>query len=142
MNAPLYVVPHAPVQPPEPALGVFELADLMRQSVELQREQVGLLKAQQAAQDNTARWRAFLTRWAGEFPDAGGACKQILPVIERAYLALVRDMTDRLKETGDDLCDEFVMGEFLDRFGVRLSQLGNILSQIGPLADAAPPDGQ
>ena len=47
-----------------------------------------------------------------------------------------------LKETGDDLCDEFVMGEFLDRFGVRLSQLGNILSQIGPLADAAPPDGQ
>ena len=37
-----------------------------------------------------------------------------------------------------DLDDEFVLGEFLDRFGIRLSQLGNILGQIAPLADAAP----
>ena len=141
-NAPLYVSPPGPLQLPDPPLGFVELADLLRQSVDLQREQVSLLKAQQAAQDNTARWRAFLARWAGEFPDAGGACKQALPTLERAYLALVRELTTKLKEVGDDLDDEFVLGEFLDKYGIRLSQLGNILSQIGPVADAAPAEGQ
>jgi hypothetical protein len=140
MNAPLYVTPAALVQRPEPHASLGEVADLLRQSVELQREQVMLLKAQQAAQDHNARWRAFLARWAGEFPEVGGACKQVLPALERAYLALIRDVTQRLQEVGDDLDDEFVLTEFLDRYGLRLSQLGNILTQIGPIADAAPAD--
>jgi hypothetical protein len=126
---------------PEPPPGMLEIADLLRQSVELQRDQLALLRAQQAAQDNTSRWRAFLARWAGEFPEAGGACKQSLPVLERAYLELIRELTNRLKEIGDSLDDEFVMGEFLDRYGMRIGQLGSMINQLGPLADAAPADG-
>jgi len=141
MNAPLYVTPPGPMQLPDPPLSLTELTDLFRQSVDLQREQVALLKAQQAAQDNTARWRAFLARWSGEFPEVGGACKQALPVVERAYLTLVREVIAKLKELGDDLDDEFVLGEFLDKYGIRIGQLGNILSQIGPIADAAPAEG-
>ncbi|MDB5311690.1 MAG: hypothetical protein JWO38_5892 [Gemmataceae bacterium] len=136
MNAPLYVTPQAVVLPPVP--GGPELADLLRQLLEVQREQLSLLKAQQAAQDSLSRWRAFLNRWTGEFPEVGGTCKQMLPLLERAYLSLIRDLTDRLKDVGNDLDDEFVMTEFLDRYGVRLTQLGNILTQLSPIADAAP----
>ena len=32
---------------------------------------------------------------------------------------------------------EFSLGEFLDRYGMRLAQLGNVLNVLGPLADAA-----
>jgi hypothetical protein len=116
------------------------VTDLLRQLLDVQREQANLLKAQLAAQDNAARWRAFLSRWSGEFPDIGGACKQVLPAVERAYLTMLKELTDRLRaDDPDDLTDDFVLNEFLDRYGIRLGQLATILSQLGPLADAAPP---
>ena len=62
----------------------------------------------------------------------------MLPALERAYLTLIRDLTDRVKELGSDLDDDFVMSEFLDRYGPRLTQLGNIITQLSPIADAAP----
>jgi hypothetical protein len=62
-----------------------------------------------------------------------------MPILERAYLTLIRDLTDQVNAAGAaDLDDEFVLGEFLDRYGIRLGQLANILGQLGPLADAAP----
>jgi len=138
MNAPLYVTPPmlAPLPDPGPSR---EVVDLLRQMISLQQEQVGLLKAQVAGQDSGAKWRTFLARWESEFPNIGNACKQALPALERAYLGMIRELTERVN-TADvgDLDDEFVLGEFLDRFGIRLGQLGNILSQLAPLADAAP----
>jgi hypothetical protein len=139
MNAPLYVAPHMPMPLPDPAPGNRDVVELLRQMVAVQQEQVALLKAQLANQDSGARWRAFLGRWEQEFPTIASACKQALPALERTYLALIRDLTDRVNsaDTGD-LEDEFVLTEFLDRFGIRVGQLGNILSQLAPLAEAAP----
>jgi hypothetical protein len=139
MNAPLYVAPHLPAPLPEPTPSTREMVDLLRQLIGLQQEQVGLIKTQIANQDSSTRWRSFLGRWEQEFPNIGVSCKQALPILERTYLALVRELTDRVNssETGD-LDDEFVLSEFLDRFGIRLGQLGNILSQLAPLAEAAP----
>jgi hypothetical protein len=137
MNAPLYVTP-TPLpggMPPSNA----EMADLLRQLLDVQREQVAILRAQQAANDNLSRWRAFLHRWAKEFPDVGGGCKQILPALERTYITVLQEVTERVREIGDDLEDEFVLGEFLDRYGIRVTQLGNIISSISPIADAVPP---
>jgi hypothetical protein len=139
MHAPVYITPPMLLLPPEPAGSTRELADLLRQIVGQQQEQIGLLKAQIANQDNGAKWRSFLSRWENEFPQIGVACKQALPILERAYLELIRELTERVNAAeAADLDDEFVLGEFLDRFGIRLSQLGNILGQIAPLADAAP----
>ncbi len=117
-----------------------ETADLLRQLVELQREQIGLLRAQQAAGDEKIRWQNFYNRWAKEFPELPGQCKGVLPGVERAYLELLRDATDKL--TGEDAVElesEFAMAEFLDKYGVRLAQLGNILGQVGHLAHVMPP---
>jgi hypothetical protein len=137
MNAPIYVTPtpFAGGIPPTNA----ELADLLRQMLDLQREQVALLKAQLMASDNLARWRAFLHRWNGEFPEVGGGCKQILPALERTYITVLQEVTERVREIGDDLEDEFLLGEFLDKYGIRVTQLGNMISSISPIADAVPP---
>jgi hypothetical protein len=139
MNAPLYVTPPPPISYPDPNSGTREVVDLLRQMIGLQQEQVGLLKTQLASQDNVSRWRSFLARWEQDFPNIAVACKQALPTLERTYLSLIRDLTDRVNSTDTgDLEDEFVLSEFLDRFGIRLGQLGNILSQLAPLAEAAP----
>lgn len=137
MNAPLYVTP-TPLPGGVPSSNA-EVADLLRQLLDVQREQVTLLRAQQAATDNLSRWRAFLNRWNSEFPEVGGSCKQILPALERSYLTVLQDLTERVRDVGDSLEDEFVLNEFLDRYGVRVTQLGNIISSISPIADAVPP---
>ena len=138
MNAPLYVTPPMLLPVPEPATPAHEIADLLRQLIGLQQEQIGLMKAQLAGQDAGAKWRSFLTRWENEFPQIGTACKQAMPSLERAYLGLVQELTERVNSAeAAELSDEFVLGEFLDRFGIRLGQLGSILGQLAPLAEAA-----
>lgn len=126
--------------PPHSSAGSSETTDLLRQMVDLQREQIGLMRAQQLASDDKARWQNFYNRWAREFPELPGRCKVVLPAVERAYLELVQEVSDRL--TGEDAADlesEFALAEFLDKYGVRLAQLGNILGQVGHLANVQPP---
>lgn len=143
MDASIYVASPTLLIPPVAAPPAPDLPNLIRQLLEIQKEQLVILRGQAAAQDASSRNRAFLSRWQGEFPDIGSACKDVLPVVERAYLGMIRDLTDKVREQGENgLDDEFVLGEFLDRFGMRLGQLGTILSQLGPLADAAPSSGQ
>ncbi|MBA4191262.1 MAG: hypothetical protein C0467_25045 [Planctomycetaceae bacterium] len=140
MNAPIYVTPPPVVPLPDlPPQQPGVIPQLLRQLIGLQQQQVGLLKAQIANQDSSVRWRNFLARWSEEFPNIGAACKQAAPALERAYLTLLRELTDRVNSAdADDLENEFALGEFLDRFGMRLGQLSNILGQVGPLADATP----
>ena len=127
---------------PDPPHGAAstETTDLLRQLVDLQREQIGLMRAQQAAGDEKTRWQNFYNRWAKEFPELPGQCKGVLPGVERAYLELMREVTEKL--TGEDAVElesEFALAEFLDKYGVRLAQLGNILGQVGHLANVQPP---
>jgi hypothetical protein len=126
-------------QPPSPS-GAGEAVHILRQVLEVQREQLNVLKIQQANNDSQARWKSFLGRWNEEFPDVGQACRDVLPVIERAYLNIIQELTEKVREDEGDLSNEFHLSEFLDRYGVKLSQLGTILGQLGPIADAAPYD--
>ncbi|MFM8274940.1 MAG: hypothetical protein ACKODX_21775 [Gemmata sp.] len=136
MNPTVYVTPPLLNGPLTAAPAQPELADLLRQLLAVQQEQVALMKAQAAAQAN--RWKALLARWAGEFGDLGPTCGQAVPAVERAYLAVAREVAERLATDADGLGDEFVLTEFLDRYGTRLTLLGNILTQLATLADAAP----
>jgi hypothetical protein len=61
----------------------------------------------------------------------------MLPRVERAYAQLVSDLIQRLED--DELDSDFALQEFIDRFGMRLAQMGTILNVVGPLAEAAPP---
>jgi hypothetical protein len=117
-----------------------EVADLLRQILEVQREQLNYQRTAAAAHDAGARWRAFLARWQNEFPDLADSCRKALPHLERCYGQLIRDLTEKLtsdEESGLD--NDFALQEFLDRYGMRLAQLGTILNLVAPLAEAAPP---
>jgi hypothetical protein len=133
----ILVTPPSLHLPPPPA---NDSADLLRQLVDLQRQQVELLKAQQASPEE--RTRAFCRRHAGEFADLPAACKRAVPALERAYLALLAELTDKLADDGAEaLGNEFAVAEFLDRFGPRLMQLGGVLGQVSQVASVAPADG-
>lgn len=114
--------------------------ELLRQILELQKEQNMLLKHMIIANDSVHRWRTILGRWNEHYPDLAHSCKQILPQIERGYLDIMRELSERLQDDGPDALDnEFTVGEFLDKYGMKLGQMGQILNLLTPLAEAAPP---
>ena len=130
-------VPCPPADPPATPAGLPETVDLLRQLLEVQREQLGLQRAAAAAHDMAARWRGFLTRWQQDFPDLGDNCRKALPQLERCYGQMIHDLTEKLNEDEHGLDNEFALQEFLDRYGMRLAQLGTILNLVAPLAEAA-----
>jgi hypothetical protein len=130
-------LPAGPTSMPAPT-AEFGPVELLRQLLEVQREQLGLLRTSAAAHDTGSRWRAFLARWQDDFPGLPAACRHALPALERAYITLIHDLTEQLRQQGSDaLENDFALSEFLDRYGLRLGQLGTILSLVGPLAEAA-----
>ena len=134
MSARNYPHVHAP---PPPAT---ETDALLRQIVELQREQLASLKGLLSAHDGAARWRAFLARWRDDFPELSEACKHAMPILERLYGKLIEEMTEHLSQnSSDDLDNDFALQDFLDRYGIRLSQLGTILNMVAPFAEAGSP---
>jgi hypothetical protein len=115
-----------------------DAADLLRQILEVQREQLHLTRQRLAAQDMGGKWRTVLSRWKDDFADLPGACRTVLPQLERAYIALIAELAESLRGRDDDPLDnEFAMAEFLDRYGPRLNQLGTLLQVVGPLAELA-----
>jgi hypothetical protein len=140
-ETPPYIAPLL-AEPPSPP-PVPETVDLLRQLLDVQREQLAQLRATAAAHDIGSRWRAFLSRWQQDFPELSDACRQSLPILERTYGKLIAELTDHLCQNGGDALDnDFALQEFLDRYGMRLAQLGTILNLVAPLAEAGPPQGE
>jgi hypothetical protein len=133
------VVPPTAAMPITPPAGMADgQHSLLRELIDVQREQLAYLRAAHDAQNHAARWQNLLNRWTDEFPHVGDGCIKAFPLIERAFLRLLDDLTRRLTdEDAEAIDDEFSLGEFLDRYGMRLAQLGNVLNVLGPLADAA-----
>lgn len=126
------------VEPPK-AEPVLESGDLLRQILEVQKQQLAILQQQQAAHDTTSRWRAFLARWREDFPDLAEFCKEVVPLLEKSYGSMIADLADHLRMNGTGALDnDFALQEFLDRYGMRLAQLGTILNLVAPLAEAGP----
>ena len=113
-----------------------DLADLLRQILEVQREQLAYQRAAAAAHDMTARWRAYLSRWNEEFPDLSDGCKKAMPHLERVYGQMITDLSEKVNDDDDGLDSDFAVQEFLDKYGMRLAQLGTILNLVAPLAEA------
>lgn len=137
--------PTPPAQPqPQPTDSVPELLrqmmetqrEQMAQLIDVQREQLNQTRA--AAQDALARWRNLLARWQKDHPEFADHCKRAYPLLEKAYVALLVNLTEELAHQGDEALDtDFSVQEFLDRYGMRISQMSHLLSVIGPLAEAA-----
>jgi hypothetical protein len=130
-------LPAVPTDPPPPAAPVSETVDLLKQLLEVQKEQLSYQRAAAAAHDMGARWRAYLSRWQQDFPNLGEACKKAMPSLERSFGKLVTELTTCVNDDDEAIDNDFALQEFLDRYGMRLAQLGNILNMVAPLAEAA-----
>jgi hypothetical protein len=130
-----------PTIAPPPASSA-DVPELLRQLLEVQREQLAHLRGLLTAHDGAARWRAFLNRCRDDFGELPEACRQAMPILERTYAKLIAELTEHLSQSGSEVLEnDFELQEFLDRYGMRLTQLGTILNLVAPFADAGSPSG-
>jgi hypothetical protein len=121
-----------------PIESTLDSTELLRQLLEVQKELLAMQKSAAAAHDMGSRWRTYLSKWQHDFPELPEACRFALPILERSYGAMIADLAEHLRQYGADALDsDFALGDFLDRYGMRLSQLGTILSVVAFLAEAA-----
>lgn len=138
MHFQFIVAPPTPALTPPTAPPADSSAELLRQLLDIQREQLGLMRAVHSENGNMARWKNFFARWQDEFGHLPDALREALPKVEHAYLRLVDEATQFLRdEESSGIGDDFSLSEFLDRYAMKAAQLGSLLNMLGQLVEAA-----
>lgn len=114
--------------------------DLLRQNLETQRQVLELTReASQMARDQRARQIAELERWQNAHELVLDPCRTALAQLEQVHASLMGELASYVREHHEDLMDgDFILSDFVDRFGPRLAHVNTMLAVLRPLAAAAP----
>jgi hypothetical protein len=126
-----------------------------RESGEAAQEQVSLLRNILTAQDRqnelleelvnqlSAAQRQRnqeLGQWKQANPELARSCRIAAEALSRVQVEFLGSMTREINDNADALLDgEFVLNEFVDRFGPRLAHLNGVLQVLAQLGCAANP---
>lgn len=102
---------------------------------ELLEELVGVMAAQH-------KQRAVeLKQWKDANPFLAARCREAAEALSKVQVEYLERMTDEIADSREDLIDgEFVLNEFIDRFGPRLAHLNGVIQVMAQLSST--PAGQ
>ena len=116
--------------------------DLLRQLVIGQQQQNKILD--QLCQQNAAmqQQRANeLQQWKSANPELAKSCREAAETLSRVQTQFLDNLTDEISFHEENLLEgEFMMNEFVDRFGPRLAHLNGVLQVLAQLgaSDSTP----
>lgn len=121
-------------------------------------EQVGLLRSLLAAQDRqnelleelvgqmsaAQRQRNHeLGQWKQANPELARSCQQAAETLSRVQVEFLASMTREISENAEVLMDgEFMLNEFVDRYGPRMAHLNGVLQILAQLGSPTAPAPQ
>lgn len=124
-------------------------------------EQVELLREVLSAQDRTnelleellstmasnqRQRQQELQQWKKANPDLADGCREAAEVLSKAQVEYLDRLTEEINDTQDDLVEgEFMINEFIDRYGPRLAHLNGViqvLAQLGTTPTASETEAQ
>ena len=118
--------------------------DLLRQLVIGQQKQNQLLE--QMAQQTQAmqQQRANeLQQWKTANPNLSRACRNAAETLSRVQTQFLDNLTEEIQYNEENLVEgEFMMNEFVDRFGPRLAHLNGVLQVLAQLGTGEPTGNQ
>ncbi len=80
-----------------------------------------------------------LQQWKDSHPDLTRACRRAAETLSRVQTQFLENMTDEIQENEEALLDgEFMLNEFVDRFGPRLAHLNGVLQVLAQLGSGTP----
>jgi hypothetical protein len=109
---------------------------LMQQMVSLQEQQNHLLEDLNLHLATTQRQRASeLGMWKEAHPDLARDCRLAAETLSRVQTQFLRKLTEDVETNEESLIDgEFMLNEFVDRYGPRLAHLNGVLQVLSQLS--------
>jgi hypothetical protein len=112
------------------------LAVLIRQLLEKQQKTNELLEEVGHQLVASQKQRAIeLGQWRDANPDLARNCRRAAETLGRVQGEFLSQLTEEIVDSEDALLDgEFVLNEFVDRFGPRLAHLNGVLQVLSQLS--------
>ena len=120
---------------PEDTLMVATLVALMRQMIQQQEKQNQLLEQLISATNQIQKQRQTeLQQWKDANPHLAKACRKAAETLSRVQTQFLESMTEEIAENQEELLEgEFVLQEFVDKYGPRLAHLNGLLQVVAQL---------
>jgi hypothetical protein len=78
-----------------------------------------------------------LGQWKQANPELARSCRVAAEALSKVQVEFLDGMTNEIKENSDVLLDgEFMLNEFVDRYGPRLAHLNGVLQMLAQLGSA------
>ncbi len=147
----------------EPAPPLFSQVDVTAGSTPLSTaratmEQSAVLREVLAAQDrtnelleelltvtaNSQKQKAQeLYQWRNANPGLAESCREAAESLSRVQLDYLERITDEINDSAEDMVEgEFLLNEFVDRFGPRLAHLNGVIQVLAQLSSTPTPTSQ
>ena len=98
------------------------IEELTHQTVALQKQRVSELQ-----------------QWKNANPDLARACRKAAESLSRVQTQFLENLTEEIVENEENLVDgDFMLNEFVDRFGPRLAHLNGVLQVLAQLGTGEP----
>lgn len=132
----------APVDEAEENSQNGAVAGLLRRLIDAQERQVELLEDLTQHLSSAQRQRATeLGQWKEANPDLARGCRLAAESLSRVQTQFLENLTEEILENEDCLVDgEFMLNEFVDRFGPRLAHLNGVLQVLSQLSTVPTPN--
>lgn len=110
---------------------------LLRQAISNQEEQNKLLRELNNQLNASQRHRVHeLDQWKDANPELAESCQSAAKTLSQVQVQFLRNLTEEIEVHGDCLMDgEFMLNEFVDRFGPRLAHLNGVLQVLSQLSN-------
>ena len=126
---------------PTPANVGMEIAILLRQLLQGQERSNQLLGEVAAQMTAMQKQRATeLGQWKDANPELADNCRLAAESLTKVQTQYLQSITDEVNENAEHMVDsEFMLNEFVDRFGPRLAHLNGVLHLLSQLSSVPAP---
>lgn len=129
-----------PVPGPSPTSHEAENTRLLREILTAQDRQNELLEELVTQLSAAQKQRTQeLGQWKAANPELAQNCRQAAEVLSRVQTEFLNTLTEEVSNNADVLAEgEFMLNEFVDRFGPRLAHLNGVLQVLAQLSGPQP----
>jgi hypothetical protein len=79
-----------------------------------------------------------LHQWKSANPELADACRQAAEALSKVQIEYLDRLTQEINDNADEMVyGEFVLNEFVDRFGPRLAHLNGVIQVLAQLSSAS-----
>ena len=120
----------------ETTVSQFEQAQLLREVVASQDRTNEILEELVTVMATSQKQRAQeLHQWRNANPGLAESCREAAESLSRVQVDYLERITEEINDTAEDMADgEFVLNEFVDRFGPRLAHLNSVIQVLAQLS--------